>query len=162
MREEWRWVVGFEGLYEISSRGRARSHHKGPRLMALSPHTGGYLMLHLYRDGARTPMTVHRAVLEAFVGPRPPGQHACHLDGDRRNNVLANLRYATPSENAADKVAHGTHTRGERSPCAKLTADQVGAIRALRGTPQQELAERFGVTFSNVSAIQLRKSWRHV
>lgn len=51
---------------------------------------------------------VHRLVLQAFVGPCPDGQQVRHLDGDKENNNLRNLRYGTGAENTADKVRHGT------------------------------------------------------
>lgn len=161
MREEWRPVVGFEGLYEVSDMGNVRSLRSG-KIIALCPHTGGYLMIHLYVSGTRTPMTLHRAVAEAFLGPRPEGKQIRHLDGDRKNCSLSNLVYGTKLENEADKLRHGTRLRGEQMRHAKLTEADVRQIRARRGERQEDLADEFGCTFSNISAIQRGVSWRHV
>lgn len=165
MREEWRPVVGFEGLYEVSDLGRVRSvagQYAG-RILRPGPHRGGYGLLHLYLGRDRRVATVHAVVAAAFIGPRPPGMCVCHNDGDPKNNRVSNLRYDTPRANNGDKRRHGTHVCGEKSPVAKITAEQVLEIRALRGRVKQaDIAARFGVTFSNVSAIQLGKSWRHV
>jgi predicted chitinase len=161
MSERWLPVPDFEGLYEVSDLGRVRSLYTG-RFLALSPHTAGYLMVHLYRNGERTAKTLHRTVLEAFVGPRPPKMEVRHLNGNRKDCRLANICYGTKAENEADKLGHGTRLRGEAMPMTKLTADAVRAIRARRGERQEDLAAEFGCTFSNVSAIQLGKSWKHV
>lgn len=177
--EEWRPVVGHEGAYEVSSHGRVKSlaRHvrrvskrglEGTRLTAeriLAPgqHTSGYVQAHLYvGQRQRIPRLVHALVLEAFVGPRPPGQEALHGDHNRQNNRLPNLRWGTKRENEDDKMAAGRASKGETHRSAKLTAKDVAAIRRRRGEEQQPLADEFGCTFSNISAIQLRKSWRHV
>lgn len=178
MNEEWRSILGFEGLYEVSNLGNARSvdcvrqrrarwggfetlSFKG-KSIALCPHSGGYLMLHLYRDGERTPVTLHRAVMEAFVGPRPAGMEILHADDNKTNCQLSNLSYGTKAKNEADKVARGRSLKGDRSGNAKLTPKEVISIRERRGELQDNLAAEYGCTVSNISAIQLRKSWDHV
>lgn len=128
-------------------------------------HTGDYVQVHLYDGRGRrryTTKLVHAVVLEAFVGPRPPGHEALHGDHNRKHNALSNLRWGTKRENEDDKIAAGRTTRGEKSAHAKLTVAHVREIRRRVGEPQQDLADEFGCTFSNISAIQLRKSWRHV
>jgi hypothetical protein len=69
---------------------------------------------------------VHHLVLEAFVGPRPAGHEAAHGDGDKTNNALANLRWATPKENAADRYRHGTVLFGTRHPLGRKTSCERG------------------------------------
>jgi hypothetical protein len=163
--EEWRPVVGFEGRYEVSDQGRVRSiagQYAG-RIVTPGPHKGGYGLLQLYRDGKRTVATVHAVVAAAFIGPRPQGMNVCHNDGTPQNNVVSNLRYDSQGSNNRDKIRHGTALRGERVHFAKLTAAQAKQIRDAKGKElQADTAARFGVTFSNVSAIQLGKSWAHV
>lgn len=177
MTEVWKPVVGFEGLYEVSDLGRVRSLDRvvrrlnrwgqvsdffcRGRLIRSGPHQGGYLSIHLYRGGEVKSTTAHVLVAEAFIGPRPAGMEVCHNDGDKKNCAASNLRYDTPSGNNQDKEQHGTARKGDNHQTAKLTTTAVLAIRASR-EPQQVLADRFGCTFSNISAIQLRKSWRHV
>ena len=177
MTEEWRAIPGFEGFYEVSDLGNVRSvdrwvtfmnrgreaslfYHAQP--MARAPHPGGYVLVHLYKDQKRKAMTVHKAVMLAFVGPRPPHLEILHGDDDKTNCRLGNLRYGTRLQNVAEAVARGRVTRGEKSASAKLTVCDVADIRRRVGEPQQDLAQEFGCTFSNISAIQLRKSWRHV
>lgn len=178
MIEEWRPVVGFEGCYEVSNLGRVRSldritvqRSKGGahiscfrrgRVLSPGKTLGGYLQAHLYRDGEHVSRTIHDLVLTHFDRPRPPGAEGMHLDHDKQNNSLSNLAWGSRQENERQKIEAGRTPRGERSAAAKLTEADVCEIRRRAGEPQQDLADEFGCTFSNISAIQLRKSWRHV
>jgi hypothetical protein len=102
-------------------------------------------------------------VLESFVGPRPfPGAQARHIRGLAGGNGLDNLAWGSASENAADKIEHGTHLFGENAPVVKLSEADVLEIRSRPRAPLKQLAAQFGVTISNISAIRLRKSWKHI
>jgi hypothetical protein len=113
-------------------------------------------------------VTVHRKILEAFVGPCPPGMVACHWDGNPKNCALSNLRWATYSDNGKDSVRHGTVfiAQGEDSVKALLTESQVREILSLRvelGIGSVPIARRLGI--SNVSAVHSvihGKSWNHI
>lgn len=126
---EWRAIPGWEGRYEVSNHGSVRSldrvgtgrdgrlmDHRG-RLLRPGPDGRGYLMVSLKREGKRTPMRVHRAVLLAFHGPRPPRADGRHLNGDRRDNRSVNLAWGTRSENAYDTVRHGRNEKAQRAAC---------------------------------------------
>lgn len=113
MSEEWRSVVGYEGLFEVSDAGRVRSvdrvvnrqYRDGRvsllpvegKLLPLSPHPKtGHLSAYLQRPNRQyVRVLVHRAVLEAFVGPCPEGKEGCHRDGDVRNDAASNLYWGT-------------------------------------------------------------------
>lgn len=118
--ERWLPVVGWEGWYSVSSHGHVRSEDRviqrrngtmafaRGQLLKPFPYSGTegrrYLCVELSRDGATgTRRPVHLLVLEAFVGPRPPGTLGCHWDDDRANNTLANLRWDSPLANARDR-----------------------------------------------------------
>lgn len=132
-------------------------------MLSFGPHPGGYATVSLYGNGSRRPTLVHIIIAETFHGPRPfPEAEVRHIDGNKSNCSASNLCWGTRVENEHDKLAHGTRLRGEQMPTTKLTREAVLAIRRRRGEPQQDLADEFGCTFSNVSAIQLGKSWRHV
>ena len=123
MSEQWRPIPGYEGRYEVSELGRVRSWRpwRGtpvPRLLRGSLGTHGYRGVTLYGfKGARQDIAVHLLMLTAFVGPEPDGMVTRHLDGDKTNNILTNLAYGTPSENARDAVAHGVNPWAARTHC---------------------------------------------
>ena len=108
---------------------------------------------------------VHRLIAIAFLPPRPSFRHEIrHLDGQKTNNVPANLRWGTQKENADDRERHGRTARGERQSAAKLTEAAVVEIRrSLRaGATHKFLAERFGVSMGLISHIKSGISWAHV
>lgn len=125
-----------------------------------------YLQVTLRIEGAerRSSFRVHRLILEAFVGPCPPGMVACHNNGDRTDNRLCNLRWDTQLANVADSVVHGTKVQGERQGVAKLTVEDVVEIRRLYdvGESMCRLARRFGMSESQIGNVVHRRQWAHV
>lgn len=174
MSENWRQVIDAP-LYEVSNHGRLRSwvlkgQYFGPRRRRSEPVE---LKRHVDKDGYEYVFLhgkvrkIHRLVLEAFVGPCPPGMEGCHNDGNPANNRLDNLRWDTKRSNGRDRVDHGTHfdSSGENNPRSKLKADDVVAIRRLASAENlslTEIAGQYGVSVSAISRIVLRKSWSKV
>lgn len=108
MTERWLPVSGWEGLYEVSDRGRVRSIRRS-LILQPRPNTSGHFQVGFSVNDNEVMRQIHRLVLEAFVGPCPPGLECCHNDGDRTNNRLENLRWDTRSANQLDAVVHGGH-----------------------------------------------------
>lgn len=103
--EEWRPVVGWEGWYEVSNLGKVRSLHPGRFRFGTILHGSqrdGYKTVRLCKPGRSTARKVHQLVLEAFVGPRPPGHITRHLNSVRHDNRLSNLAWGTHVENSED------------------------------------------------------------
>jgi hypothetical protein len=114
MTERWLAVRGYEGLYEVSDHGRVR----GRRGISRTGQTmRGYQTVRLYKHFQRKALTVHRLVLEAFVGPRPANYECRHLDGDKTNNRISNISWGTRRENQLDNVRHGTHPHARKTHC---------------------------------------------
>lgn len=108
-------------------------------------------------------MSVHRLVLEAFIGPCPPGMEACHNDGNPRNNALSNLRWDTSENNSADKIRHGRANRGERHGLSYLKANVVKKIRKMhkKGIGYKKLAKLFNIPWGTARNIAANKTWRY-
>jgi hypothetical protein len=166
--EEWRPVVGKEGLYEVSDQGRVRSLDRivvrrvgkpflrKSRILKGNDSVNGYRTVNL---GKTT--YIHQLVLEAFYGPRPAGLEACHRNGVRSDNRADNLRWGSPSSNQMDRAMHGTSNRGERCGTAKLTDEQAREI--IQSTDRGcDLARRYGVAQQTICAIRKRRKWQHV
>lgn len=170
--EEWRAINGFDG-YEVSNLGNVRSWllRGYGTTKASEPHPmkartiNGYARITFGTRVRPSPgRYVHRLVLEAFVGPAPKGTEACHNNGNRLDNRVENLRWDTRKNNHADKVAHGTAQRGERSGMSKLTTEQIRAIRTARSAGEGivSLGRKYGVAHSHISRICLNKVWNHL
>lgn len=104
----------------------------------------------------------HRVMCAHAHGEPVDGRNdVAHSCGNRLCVNPHHLRWATRSENEADKLQHGTHNRGERHGMAKLSAAEVLEIRSLRGQMlQKEIAEKFQVSKTTVAMIQARKAWK--
>jgi len=111
---------------------------------------------------------VHRLVAEAFLGPAPwPGAQVAHFDGNRLNNALRNLRWASASENAADRARHGRARgahRGEEHHASVLSEDSVRELRRLRagGAKLRDLAGQFGGGKRTAYDAVTGRTWGHV
>lgn len=159
--ETWLPVVGYEGRYEVSDRGRVKSlvgRLGVQREKILKPwaHVDGYLLVNLWKNDLGKTHRVHRIALQAFIGPPLSEKHeAAHLDGVRNNNVLTNLQWKTHVENEADKVIHGTLLFGEAHGATKLPDDQIDRIFDLhaKGYPQMWIAKLVGCSQNHISRV---------
>ena len=174
MTEQWRGIVGWDRRYEVSDLGRVRSKdmccgarnnttmlRKG-RILKPVCKQGRYLAVTLADGLTREQHLINVLVLNTFVGPKPSGFVARHLDGDMTNNILNNLRWGTHQENADDRVAHGRSGRGEAHPLSKLTEAQVLEIRAATNISYRELGSRYGTSADYVETIRSRRVWKHI
>lgn len=108
-------------------------------------------------------MGAHRLVCTLVNGPPPSIFHeAAHSCGHGFDACVSphHVHWLTPKENAAEKLLHDTHNRGERHGLAKLTEADVREIITLFGTiSQQKIAERFNVSQTEISRINRGITW---
>lgn len=119
--EEWKPVVGYEGLYEVSNMGRVRKLRSGKiaTLTKKNPQYGGYFVVTLikYIDGKRSQKTanVHRLVAEAFI-PNPDHKPCVdHINTDPTDNRIENLRWSTYLENNRNPITWERHLAAHRT-----------------------------------------------
>ncbi len=153
------WRDGFHYI-AMEARGSVLRWRK-PCLRRTEAKIKGYSVVRL--DGRNH--YINRLVCAAFHGSPPfPDAEAAHRNGIRSQNESSNLRWATSKENHADRRIHGTDPRGERHPRAKLTDDDVLAIRreTLGRQRVSILTERFKVSRSTIYRILDRSIWAHI
>lgn len=110
--EEWRPIVGYEGLYEVSNLGRVRSlkrySTKGKVISLYESRHNGYVYVTLSKHSVHRTKRVHKLVLQAFCPIHDKEKNQIdHIDGDKKNNVLTNLEWVTGSENMKRAFANG-------------------------------------------------------
>lgn len=109
-----------------------------------------------------------RVVCEILNGPPPSPRHeAAHSCGKGHLGCVsgAHIRWATTQQNASDKIAHGTVPSGEKHSCSILKEDEVLAIHNFLnrgGISQSDIAKKFGIAQTTVSAINRGILWNHV
>ena len=120
MREEWRTVPGHEA-YEVSSLGHVK---RGKRMLAAHPNVpGGYLRVAVTQDKKKKHLYVHRLVAMAFIGEG--SGEVDHIDGNKLNNRVDNLRWVTPSENKKHSFEFPRLPTGKKIPVRMITPNGV-------------------------------------
>lgn len=170
--EEWRPVVGWERLYEVSDHGRVRSlprfvESKLPSqnggfwrrggILKAAPDSHGHLIVVLCDNTYRRTMPVHVLVATAFLGERPEGHDIHHRNTIRTDNRIENLEYLLRGEH------NRLHNKGANGNRTKLTREAALFVRrlALEGKfTQPQIAKMFGISPGNVSCIKLGRSWK--
>lgn len=121
--EIWRDVVGYEGLYQVSSMGRVKSLSREmingrnffiskDRILKPCVDTTGYYTLNLWKDRRPHTSKVHKLVAIAFLGHYPCGQGTVldHINGDKLDNRLTNLQMVTSRQNSTICFRKGRDT----------------------------------------------------
>jgi len=177
MKEIWKDIKGYEGIYQVSNLGRIKSLEReipwnrwpGFRVILnekiLKPGLcRGYSRVTLSKNKQKNEFQVHRLVLEAFVEPCQDGLEANHKNFDRSDNRVENLEWVTRSENIKHSFRYGRNNqKGSKNGYAKLEEKDVLKIREFgKGVKQRILAEMFSVTQCHISDIINRKIWTHI
>ena len=171
MEEVWRDIPGLEGFYQDSSFGQIRSVERKiairklrsnifytrkirERILRPAFHPAGYLFVNLDRKHMGKP--VHQLVARAFLGTPPDCSEVLHINGNRRDNRVDNLRYGTRSENM-----HDVYFQNGKVGRGKLTMDDVQAIRTDidYGATGQSLTKKYGVSATTISRIKRKENF---
>lgn len=128
--EEWKSIKGYEGLYEISSYGRVKSlsyKYKNGKvreeIIRVTSVTHGYEFLKLNKNGESKNYKIHRLVAEAFI-PNPENKpEVDHIDTNKRNNIVENLRWVTRQENCDNPRTFRTHMIAVTKPILQYDLD---------------------------------------
>lgn len=166
-REEWRPAMSpFSSSYEVSNFGRVRSLNRNDscgrrrtgREMA-QLFSRGYLAVNLYHLGSVRQVKVHRLVASAFLPNKKLLATVNHRDGNKKNNFVYNLEWSSHSEN--QKHAFSTGLKKAVYGNCKLNKSRAARIRKelSRGVSHIILADRYGVSESTISLINLGKRW---
>lgn len=128
----WRPVVGYEGLYEVSNTGEIRSiARKGTRGGILTQSTSNqkhYAHVLLTKGCKCKTTSVHRIVAQAWLPNPEHKDQVNHIDGNKLNNNVENLEWATAYEN----IRHAFRT-GLKDMSAAIEANKRKVAAITRG-----------------------------
>ena len=118
MKEEWRDIKGYEGLYQVSNLGKIRRLKYGKcKILKLHSNGVGYINVDLCMNGKKITKKVHRLVAEAFI-PNPDNKpQVNHIDGNKQNNKVDNLEFCTLIENQQHALKNKLRTTKEILQC---------------------------------------------
>ncbi len=162
-------IPGFMGYYaddsgNIWSAKPSRWGYVKWKMRKLGKSRDKYFDVVLNRsNGVKVNKPVHTLVALAFYGKRPNGMVTSHVNGNREDNRVCNLKYVTCRDNVMDKVSHGTMVRGDKSHLSKLTdGDYVGIAQLIKnGVSQTEIAKQYDISVSTVWGFRTGKIRKH-
>lgn len=140
--EEWRDVVGYEGLYAVSNKsrivlmGRIVKNGNGlraipPRLFELNQTRNGYLFVDLWVNNKRHREYVHRIIAQAWIDNPNGFTQIDHIDGDKLNNSIENLRWCTyevNNNNPISKMRRILSRRKDKSKSVEIACIKDGVL----------------------------------
>jgi len=176
----WKSVKGYEGIYEVSTRGQIRSldridtyvrnhttvtfHRKGTLLVPrITPDK--YLGVVLQKKGAQKHVRVHRIVGEAFINNPDNKPQINHKDGNKINDDVKNLEWVTVLENTRHAINTNLIIQPKGEQLSVLTEKDVLTIRKLWATKklnQRQIARKYKVGHNCIWYIIHRHTWRHI
>lgn len=126
----------------------------------------GYATVTIHKDGWKRTFWVHRLLAEAFLEKKEGQTLVRHLNDNRSDNSLENLKWGTYKENWEDKKRNGNGdgNKGTKNGNAKFTEIDIIDIRLVRklGATYSAIAAAYGVRWDKISNICRAKSWKHV
>jgi hypothetical protein len=161
--EHWASIDGYLN-YQVSWWGRVTNTNTG-RILKPGTSSHGYLFVMLSKNGKVKIHYIHKLVAREWVSN--PGEKKCvdHRDGDRTNNHIENLRYATHSENMKNKNKRANATSAYYGVCWHKSAGKWNAQIQIEGrrknlgyfTDEKQAAEVF-----NTTAAEFYKEFRKI
>ena len=123
MKEIWKDIKDFEGLYQVSNLGRVKSLYFNKEKILKVSYNKGYLIADLYKNKKRYKRPIHILVAQTFIENPNNYKEVLHLDETRNNNCVDNLKWGTHKENTnmplyknRQSIAHKGLLKGEKHP----------------------------------------------
>lgn len=159
---ERKWIPGYEGKYEVLSTGKVLSYKDNGNIHDIGrQNNNGYVIVTLSdANKNRTTRLVHRLVAEAFL-PKQQGKDIVdHIDEDKTNNAIDNLRWCSPQENA--EFYNTKDGRRHRIDLSKKRKEQLRSVQNLLIEEKQKFAVYVKTTTkdldkANQNIIKLQK-----
>lgn len=160
----WKKIPLYEG-YSISDFAEVRNDRT--KLILKQFLRNGYKSIGLYKDRKCHFFVVHSLMVRVFCDNWDKSLVACHMDGNKLNNELSNIKLLSQKENMSHKILHGTAMLGNKNNQTKLSEEDIYKIRELlslkdgtrKTAGKRKIAAMFGVTRNAITNIEKGLSW---
>lgn len=145
---EYKEIIGYDGVYEISSDGNVISNMFNKRkVLRYGLMTSGYKMVNLKKNGKQRSWSIHRLLAIHFL-PNPENlPQVNHIDGNKLNNALCNLEWCTQKENIQHMYDNGLK--------AYRPLHYKGKFGALHNRSKKVLCSNDGKEFGSMSEAEI-------
>lgn len=157
-------ILNTEKLYVTSDGEIYILLRKGIKKVNAWETGNGYLFVHTTNKNIRYQRNIHRIVAETFI-PNPDNKpQVAHKNGNRKDNRVENLYWATAKENEADKIKHFTKLEAEKHPRAKHNNKQIRVVKwgIKIGTAKWVLAKLINGSINDINKIKRGEAWKTI
>ena len=157
---------GITTNYDISNYGGIIMNRKTKSILKPFSDKDGYLRIKISVNSYQYTRAVHRLVAQAFI-PNPENKPEInHIDGNKTNNDVSNLEWATRKENAHHAIQIGLYNpRGENNAYSKYTEKQIREACELMENPKNNpryVSMITGISRTTLYYIRMGKEWAHI
>lgn len=167
MKEIWKDITGYEGLYQVSNYGKVKSLKRTINLKnckyskkenILKTYTNrGYIQIGLCKNGKRVTKKVHRIVAETFTAN--PYNNPCvnHIDGNKENNCVKNLEWCNYKENSIHYVKNFSKDRYSKIKSKKVYQYDINNTFIREWKSVKEIHKELNISKSSIYMCCLNK-----
>jgi len=171
--EQWKTVVFDDVIhpdetYKLSSHGRVIRIRKGKEAIFQPYNMHGYLYFRVKKveKGKFKTYYLHKILAQHFL-EQNDGEFVIHLDYDKLNNHLDNLKWVTKREKEIHQFSNPNYKRPDNFTTAKLSENDVRRLKKILNNPNRKtrlkmIAKQFGVTTMQLHRIKTGENWAHI
>ncbi len=174
MKEVWKDITGYEGLYQVSNTGKVRSlnylNTGEIRELKQAFLKGNYRTVNLYKNRIPCKYTVHSLVAKHFI-PNPKNlpivMHKKENLPIEELHSVDNLQWGTSKDNVQDMILkdRAVINYGTNHGKSIITENDVTAIRTLHqetGEGRRKISRKLGLPLAAVGEVLRGKTWKHI
>lgn len=152
-KEIWKDIEGYEGLYMISNKGNVINVKKGGKIKR-NANLKGYRIINLWKNGIGKMYRVHRLVAQAFI-PNPERKPCIdHINANRSDNRVENLRWVTNKENQNNPITKNKFKNRKTKAHHEIQIEQVkNGVVIKTHQSIHSAARELNITATNICAV---------